>query len=82
MAEKEVSEVEHGVLEEGAKLELDSNSAEILASNGGTELKILKKINEFYQRRINEVERVEGDLEVKFETCLCFSPNSRLKFTQ
>lgn len=66
MAEKEVTEVEHGLREVGENVDNEhgAKSTEMLVNNGGHELKILKKINDLYQRRINEVVSVEGDLEV------------------
>lgn len=70
-----MTNVEHGVLEGGDNVDFEHgvNLAETLANKGGSELKILKVINDIFQKRINEVERLEGDLEVKFETFLCFS---------
>lgn len=67
MAEKGVIELEHGSHEVGENVDGEHvlKSTKTLINNGGTEMKILQKINDLYQRRINEVERVEGDLEVK-----------------
>lgn len=63
MAENEITEI----LNESHA----SDSESVTVNHNGTGLQILQKLNEIYLKRIDEVERVEGDLEVKFETFLC-----------
>ncbi|XP_063703109.1 optineurin-like isoform X2 [Culicoides brevitarsis] len=68
MAEKDVRDAEQVATSENS----------LLANDGGTELKILQKINDLYQKRIDEVERVEGDLEEPSEQVLALKLENKI----